>query len=124
MRSRLSYYLTEKLIFYRITRQNHSIKTITAVWLLPTVTPIVPSTTGALLARAILPHSTSLAIITLFMSTTLLFLGLALTLMILPLYMLRLLTEGLPQSPLITSQFLPVGPCGQVSAVTLIKLVL
>jgi tellurite resistance protein TehA-like permease len=98
----------------RITRHDHTVKALTAVWLLPTITPIVPSTTGALLARAIVPHSTSNATITLLVSGGILFLGLGLVFMILPLYMLRLITEGLPPPTLITSKFLPLGPCGQV----------
>jgi hypothetical protein len=48
------------------------------------------------------------------MSSTMVFLGLGLTFMILPLYTLRLITEGLPPNTLITTKFLPVGPCGQV----------
>ncbi|CAE6507484.1 unnamed protein product, partial [Rhizoctonia solani] len=101
------------MLYIMITRQNHSLKASTAVWLLPAVTPIVPATTGALLARAILPFSANHAIITLFVASTLLFLGLGLTFMILPLYMLRLITEGLPPNTMIISKFLPVGPCGQ-----------
>lgn len=101
------------MLYTMITRHNHTIKALTAVWLLPAVTPIVPATTGALLARAILPHSTSHALVSLFMSSALLFLGLGLTFMILPLYMLRLITEALPPNTLIISKFLPVGPCGQ-----------
>ncbi|CAE6403248.1 unnamed protein product [Rhizoctonia solani] len=97
----------------RITRQDHSLRALTAVWLLPAVTPIVPATTGALLARTILPFSSSHATITLFVASVLLFLGLGLTFMILPLYMLRLITEGLPSPTMIVSKFLPVGPCGQ-----------
>ncbi|KAJ1305295.1 hypothetical protein OPQ81_000319 [Rhizoctonia solani] len=101
------------MLYTMVTRQDHSIKALTAVWLLPAVTPIVPATTGALLARAILTHSTSHTTITLFVSTILLFLGLGITFMILPLYMLRLVTEGLPPNAMIISMFLPVGPCGQ-----------
>ncbi|CAE6457766.1 unnamed protein product [Rhizoctonia solani] len=101
------------MLYIMITRQNHSLRALTAVWLLPAVTPIVPATTGALLARAILPFSTSHATITLFVASALLFLGLGLTFMILPLYMLRLITEGLPPNTMIISKFLPVGPCGQ-----------
>ncbi|EUC67615.1 C4-dicarboxylate transporter/malic acid transporter [Rhizoctonia solani AG-3 Rhs1AP] len=101
------------MLYIMITRQNHSLKALTAVWLLPAVTPIVPATTGALLARAILPFSSNHATITLFVASTLLFLGLGLTSMILPLYMLRLITEGLPPNTMIISKFLPVGPCGQ-----------
>jgi tellurite resistance protein TehA-like permease len=98
----------------RITRHNHTLEDLTAVWLLPAVTPIVPATTGALLSRTILPYSTGHALTTLFVSSALLFLGLGLTFMILPLYTLRLITQGLPPNTLITSKFLPVGPCGQV----------
>ncbi|KAF8686367.1 Voltage-dependent anion channel [Rhizoctonia solani] len=101
------------VLYTMITRHDHSLKALTAVWLLPAVTPIVPATTGALLARALLPHSTSHTTITLFVSTVMLFLGLGITFAILPLYMLRLVTESLPPSPMIISMFLPVGPCGQ-----------
>ncbi|KAH7338156.1 voltage-dependent anion channel [Rhizoctonia solani] len=104
------------MLYVMVTRHDHSVKALTAVWLLPAVTPIVPATTGALLARAILPYSTSHTTITLFISTILLFLGLGITFMILPLYMLRLVTEGLPPNPMIISMFLPVGPCGQGGA--------
>lgn len=98
----------------RITRQNHSVKALAAVWPLPSVAPTVPSMTDALFARAILLQSTNHAMITLFMSIVLLFLDVSLTLMVLPLYRLRLITEGFPESTFITSKFLPVGPCGQV----------
>ncbi|KAJ1305294.1 hypothetical protein OPQ81_000318 [Rhizoctonia solani] len=101
------------MLYVMITRQNHSLQALTAVWLLPAVTPIVPATTGALLARAILPFSPSHTAITLFVASALLFLGMGLTSMILPLYMLRLVTEGLPPKTMIISKFLPVGPCGQ-----------
>ncbi|QRW20860.1 malic acid transport protein [Rhizoctonia solani] len=79
------------VLYTMITRHDHSLKALTAVWLLPAVTPIVPATTGALLARALLPHSTSHTTITLFVSTVMLFLGLGITFAILPLYMLCLL---------------------------------
>ncbi|KAF8754515.1 Voltage-dependent anion channel [Rhizoctonia solani] len=101
------------MLYIMITRQDHSLRALTAVWLLPAVTPIVPATTGALLARAILPFSSPHATITIFVASVLLFLGLGLTFMILPLYMLRLITEGLPSPTMIVSKFLPVGPCGQ-----------
>ncbi|CAE6376770.1 unnamed protein product [Rhizoctonia solani] len=101
------------MLYIMITRQDHSLKALTAVWLLPAVTPIVPATTGALLARALLPFSPSHATATLFVASVLLFLGLGLAFMILPLYMLRLITEGLPPHTMIMSKFLPVGPCGQ-----------
>ncbi|KAB5589488.1 Sulfite efflux pump SSU1 [Ceratobasidium theobromae] len=108
------------LLYTMITRHNHSIQALTAAWLLPTVTPIVPSTTGALLADALLPHSAHSATVTLFMATVMLFLGLGLTFMILPLYTLRLITVGLPPNTLITTKFLPVGPCGQAGTAFII----
>ncbi|QRV82242.1 C4-dicarboxylate transporter/malic acid transporter [Ceratobasidium sp. AG-Ba] len=104
------------MLYTMITRHNHTLDALTAIWLLPAVTPIVPSTTGALLARAILPHSTSNTIVTLLMSLVLLFLGLSLNFMILPVYVFRLITQGLPDNSLIVSKFLPVGPCGQGGA--------
>ncbi|KAG9092982.1 Plasma membrane sulfite pump involved in sulfite metabolism [Ceratobasidium sp. UAMH 11750] len=115
--SLLIYFL---MLYTMITRHNHSIKALSAIWLLPTVTPIVPSTTGALLARAILPFSTHYATITVIFAAVLLFLGLGVTFMILPLYTFRLITEGLPPNTLITSKFIPVGPCGQAGAAFII----
>ncbi|KAG8738280.1 Plasma membrane sulfite pump involved in sulfite metabolism [Ceratobasidium sp. 414] len=108
------------VLYAMVTRQNPTVKTPTVVWLLPAVTPIVPSTTGAFLARAILPHSTNHAILTLFMSTVLLFLGLSLAFMILPLHVLQLITEGLPKNTLVASKLLFVGPCGQGGATFII----
>ncbi|QRV82243.1 C4-dicarboxylate transporter/malic acid transporter [Ceratobasidium sp. AG-Ba] len=108
------------MLYTMITRHTHSVKALSSIWLLPAVTPVVPSTTGALLARAITPWSAHHATITLLVSGALLFLGLGLTFMILPLYTLRLITEGLPPNTLITSKFIPVGPCGQGGAAFLI----
>ncbi|KAG8715057.1 Plasma membrane sulfite pump involved in sulfite metabolism [Ceratobasidium sp. 394] len=104
------------ILYPMITRQNHSIKGLPAVWLLPATAPIVSSTSGALLARAMLPHSNSHTILTLLVSTILLFLGLSLTFMILPLYALGLITKRLPETKPTAFKLLPVGPCGQGGA--------
>ena len=98
---------------YRITRHRHSIEQATAAWLLPVVAPIVASSVGHVVADVLAPHSQSHALLTSTVSLFLVLLGLGLVFMMLPLYLFRLVTHGLPASGLIISCFLPLGPCGQ-----------
>ncbi|KAG8730378.1 Plasma membrane sulfite pump involved in sulfite metabolism, partial [Ceratobasidium sp. 423] len=104
------------ILYTMISRHEHSVQALNAVWILPTITLIVPSTTGALLAEALLPYSTHHTIIGLFVSTGTLVLGLSLALMLMVLYILRLITVGLPPNTLFASKFVPIGPCGQGGA--------
>ncbi|KAH7320451.1 voltage-dependent anion channel, partial [Rhizoctonia solani] len=108
------------ILYTMISRHEHSVETLNAVWILPTITLIVPSTTGALLADALLPYSTHHTIIGLFVSTATLVLGLGLALMLMVLYILRLMTIGLPMNTLIATKFVPLGPCGQGGAAFII----
>ena len=82
---------------------------MTAVWLLPVVTLIVASSTGGLLAKALLPHSTKLALLTTTFSLVMVLIGLSLALMIITVYLLRLITYGAPDTTLILSSFIVLG---------------
>ncbi|KAF8804691.1 C4-dicarboxylate transporter/malic acid transport protein [Phlegmacium glaucopus] len=96
-----------------ITRQEHSLDAMTTMWLLPVVTLIVGSSSGGILCRALQVHSQLHALQTLAVSVFMVTVGLALALMILTVYLLRLIIHGLPRGTTILSVFLPLGPTGQ-----------
>ena len=82
---------------------------MTAVWLLPVVTLVVASSTGGLLAKALLPHSTQLALLTTTFSLIMVLIGLSFALMMITVYLLRLITYGAPDVTLILSSFIVLG---------------
>lgn len=86
---------------------------MTAIWLLPVVTLIVASSSGGILAPALLQYSRYGAIITLTLSFFLVSVGLALAMMILTMYFLRLIIYGVPQGASVVSTFIPLGPMAQ-----------
>ena len=96
-----------------MTIHDHSISKMAATWLLPVVTLIVASSTGGLLSHAILPHSTTIALVTTGFSFTMVVIGLSFALMIITVYLLRLITSGPPDPALILSAFVTLGPLGQ-----------
>ena len=98
---------------FRITQQNHSLDTMTAMWLLPVVTLIVASSTGGVLSRPMQVYSQLHALQTLTVSVFMVTIGLSLALMILTIYLMRLILHGLPRGTSILSVFLPLGPTGQ-----------
>jgi tellurite resistance protein TehA-like permease len=65
----------------RITRQNHSVETLNATWMLPIVPPIVASSTGGLLAYAWSTTDPHRALTTAVVSATMVVMGLSLALM-------------------------------------------
>ncbi len=86
---------------------------MTAVWLLPVVTLIVASSSGGLLSHALMPHSTTIALVTSGFSFTMVIIGLGFALMMITVYLLRLITNGPPDPALILSAFITLGPLGQ-----------
>ena len=97
--------------FFRIVRQAQPLARMTAVWLLPVVTLVVASSTGGLLAKALLPHSAKLALLTTTFSFVMVFIGLSFALMIITVYLLRLIMYGTPDITLIMSSFIVLGGC-------------
>ncbi|KAJ7671597.1 voltage-dependent anion channel [Mycena polygramma] len=100
------------MIFVMMTRQQHSLGQMSALWLLPVVTLIVASTTGGLLATA-LAHQPTYASLTTTVSFTILIIGLSLAFMIITVYLMRLVVYGPLDSSLILSSFIIIGPLGQ-----------
>jgi tellurite resistance protein TehA-like permease len=98
-----------------ITLQQHSLKSMTTVWLLPVVTLVVGSSSGGVLVPALQVYSPSHALLTATFSACMVTIGLSLTLILLTIYILRLVVYGYPTGAPILSVFLPVGPCGQAA---------
>jgi tellurite resistance protein TehA-like permease len=98
---------------HRITIQDHALNRMTTAWLLPVVTLIVASSSGGVLAPALLKFSLPHALLTITVSAFMVVIGLSLALVILTIYLLRLIVHGLPSGASILSVFLPLGPCGQ-----------
>ncbi|KIJ67708.1 hypothetical protein HYDPIDRAFT_83974, partial [Hydnomerulius pinastri MD-312] len=95
------------------TRQEHSLESMTLAWLLPVVTLVVGASTGGTIAPALVAYSPQGALLTITFSTCMVTIGLALTLMLLTIYLLRSIVYGYPKGPAILSAFFPLGPAGQ-----------
>ncbi|PPR07411.1 hypothetical protein CVT26_013727 [Gymnopilus dilepis] len=100
-------------LHFMFTYQKHSLQSMTAMWLLPVVTLIVASSTGGVMTQALQPYSASYALLTIVVSVFMVSVGLSLALMILTIYLLRLITYGIPPGGTVLSVFLPLGPTGQ-----------
>lgn len=86
---------------------------MTAIWILPVVSLIVASSSGALLAPELAKHSVNHALLTLTVSAVLVTIGEALAMMILTVYLFRLIIHGIPQGSAVISAFIPLGPMSQ-----------
>ncbi|KAI9068272.1 hypothetical protein FKP32DRAFT_1600624 [Trametes sanguinea] len=111
--SAVSYIIAFGMLYTMMVRQEHSIPRMSAVWLLPVVTLIVASSSGGLLSHALLPHSTTIALVTTGFSFTMVIIGLGFALMMITVYLLRLILHGPPDPSLILSAFITLGPLGQ-----------
>ena len=100
-------------ILVRMVRQNHALSRMTAVWLLPVVTLVVGSSVGGLLAAALKSDSHTLALLTTAFSMTMVLIGLTFSMMIITIYLMRLVIHGPPDSSLVFSPFLVLGPLAQ-----------
>lgn len=96
-----------------MTKQDHAISKMTAVWLLPVVTLIVASSSGGLLANALRPHSHTIALLTAGFSFSMVIIGLSFAIMMITVYLMRLVLYGPPDPSLILSAFITLGPLGQ-----------
>ncbi|KAI8972219.1 voltage-dependent anion channel [Trametes punicea] len=111
--SAVSYIIAFGMLYTMMVRQDHSIPRMSAVWLLPVVTLIVASSSGGLLSHALLPHSTTIALVTTGFAFSMVIIGLGFALMMITVYLLRLILHGPPDPSLILSAFITLGPLGQ-----------
>jgi C4-dicarboxylate transporter/malic acid transport protein len=96
--------------FLMFTRQNHSIETMTAVWLLPIVPAEVTAASGALLVQHL--ANPALAAHLLFGCYLLWAFSLPLAMGILVILFLRLVLHKLPKRDMAVSSWLALGPLG------------
>lgn len=87
------------------------LSTMTAVWLLPIVAPIVAATSGGIIAES-LPNPQH-ALWTIIVSYILWGTGVPLAMTVIVIYFQRLTIYNLPPREVIVSVFLPLGPLGQ-----------
>ncbi|KAF5393523.1 hypothetical protein D9757_000577 [Collybiopsis confluens] len=97
------------------TAHQHSLESMSAIWILPVVTLIVASSTGGVFAGALNKHNPSYALTTQVVSLVLVTIGLSLAFMLLTIYMQRLIIVGVPRGPNVLSVFMPLGPTGQAA---------
>lgn len=96
----------------RSTRKNGlDLSSMTAAWLLPIVSCVVASASGAIVAD-ILPNA-QLALATILASYILWGIGVPLAMMVICIYLQRLVFYKHPPKAVLVSVFLPLGPLGQ-----------
>lgn len=88
---------------------------MTASWILPVVTFVVASSTGAVIAEPVREFSVHAAFVTVIVAAFILTLGLSLASMMLATYVLRLVVYGFPPGSSVFSIFLPLGVSAQAS---------
>ena len=87
-----------------------SLEAMTAAWLLPIVPAVVCAASGGLVASVLTIAKMQ---ITIFISYILWGIGMLLSFLVMAFYFHRLTVHSLPNSEVIISAFLPLGPCGQ-----------
>ena len=93
--------------------QTLDLSAMTAVWLLPIVSPIVAAASGAVVADVLIDVSPEHALWTVIVSYVLWGIGVPMALMVTTIYLQRLQLHKLPPKAVIVSVFLPLGPLGQ-----------
>ncbi|KAJ2353691.1 Plasma membrane sulfite pump involved in sulfite metabolism, partial [Coemansia sp. RSA 2618] len=104
------------LICLIVSRETHSIESVTGAWLLLVAPLSVCAAAGGSIAEYL---PTNLAYLTLVISYGLLGAGGPLTCCILVLYILRIATFKLPAHDAIITAFIPLGPIGQIGVASL-----
>lgn len=97
--------------FYSMSSDDDThLSSMTAVWLMPVITCVVNSGSGAIVANALIDTERSFA--TIIASYILWGIGLPLSMMVFVIYFQRLTIHKLPPKETIVSVFLPMGPLG------------
>ena len=97
----------------RITHHELTLESMSLTWLLPVVTLVVGASTGGIIAQALTRYSPNAALLTVIFSACIVIIGLALTMMLLTVYLIRTIVYGYAKGPGILSIFFPLGPAGQ-----------
>lgn len=92
---------------------SRDIAKIGPAWAIPIITMVTISASGSLFTRALLPHSRSLALLSLTLSTSMLFIGLFLAMMFFTAFFIRIYLHGPLESQAVLSTFATLTPIGQ-----------
>lgn len=98
--------------FLKATRQTHDLNSVTGVWFLPIVSVSVAASAGALLADVLPLRLAKISIIIAYIMKGA---GLSVIFFQMTIYYARLVFFKIPPAKIITSVFLPLGPCAQAS---------
>jgi len=98
------------LPFIQFTRHVQSLEQMSAIWLLPLVTPVVTASSGGIVADILPP---SHARLTLIVSYIIWGMGFGTAYLVMSIYDARQAIHKIPPAAIIVSVFLPLGPCGQ-----------
>ncbi|THH27847.1 hypothetical protein EUX98_g6340 [Antrodiella citrinella] len=101
------------MVHIMMTKQDHALNRMTAIWILPVVASIVAASSGGVLAPELAKYSTNHALLTLTLSLIMVSIGEALAVMMLTVYFFRLIVHGIPQGGSVISTFIPLGPMSQ-----------
>ena len=96
-----------------MSRQTHTIETITAALLLPIVATVVAGASGGIIAKVLSPFDPMLARSIVIVSYIVLGTGIPIAMFVTTLWLYRAEIVGLPAPGPLPSLFLPLGPCGQ-----------
>ncbi|KAL7424801.1 Plasma membrane sulfite pump involved in sulfite metabolism [Cryptotrichosporon argae] len=101
------------VLFLMVARQTHSPSSIGAHWLLPIVTSVVASSSGAVVAAALAPFSPSLARAVVLVSYIVWGTGVPTACLVIGIWLARTAVLGPPAPAALASMLFPLGPCGQ-----------
>lgn len=101
-------------LLYLMLGQNFDhLSKVLPVWMVPLMTLIAASASGGLFARSLLPHSHMLAILSVFVSVTMLAIGLSFTMMLTTAFLLRLYLHSALDARVVLTTFMTLTPLGQ-----------
>ncbi|KAJ3558014.1 hypothetical protein NM688_g1158 [Phlebia brevispora] len=101
------------LVYIMMGQNSRDMSKVGPVWMVPIITMITISASGSQFTRALLPHSHTLALLSLAISTTMLLIGLSFTMMFTTAFLLRLYLYGPLDSKTVFTTFTALTPLGQ-----------
>ncbi|KAF6760330.1 voltage-dependent anion channel [Ephemerocybe angulata] len=109
----VSYLTAFEMIYVMMSTRHHLISETTSLWVLPVIPLIAASATGGNISQALVPLSTTLALLTVTFSLASFMIGMSLTLMMITLFLTRLLLRGPPPPRVVVAGFIIASPFGQ-----------
>ncbi|KIP10930.1 hypothetical protein PHLGIDRAFT_186260 [Phlebiopsis gigantea 11061_1 CR5-6] len=101
------------LVYVMIGQRYNDLAQVRPTWMVPVITLITMSASGGLFTRSLLPHSPTLALLSVSISITMLAIGLSFTMMLTTAFLLRLYLHGPLDATMVLSTFTTLTPLGQ-----------